>query len=79
MIKLRVKQLLAERGQTLYWLMKKTQIRYGTLQKMRDGKTTRIDLPALEALCRAFEVEPGEILVLQPKLKRASKAVKAPR
>jgi DNA-binding Xre family transcriptional regulator len=70
MIKLQVKPLLAERERSLYWLMKQTGIRYATLLKMRAGETTRIDLPALEALCRALEVEPGELLVLQPKLKK---------
>ena len=70
MIKLRVKQLLADRERSLYWLMKETGIRYATLLKMRDGTTARIDLPALEAICRALEVEPGQILVLQPKLKK---------
>jgi len=70
MIKLQVKPLLTKRGRSLYWLMKQTGIRYGTLLKMRDGETTRIDLPALEALCRALEVEPGELLIMQPKLKK---------
>ena len=70
MIKLRVKQLLAERERTLYWLMKQTGIRYATLLNLRDGKTRRIDLPALEAICRALDAEPGELFVIQPKLKK---------
>jgi putative transcriptional regulator len=70
MIKLRVKDLLKERDRTLYWLRNQTGIRYATLLNMRNGKTSRMDLSAMEALCRALECEPGELLVLQPKLKR---------
>lgn len=70
MIKLRVKELLRERDRSLYWLRNQTGIRYATLLNMRRGKTARVDLSALEALCRALECEPGELLVLQPKLKR---------
>jgi len=70
MIKLRVKELLRERDRSLYWLRNQTGIRYATLLNMKQGKTARIDLAALEALCRALEVEPGELLLLRPKLKK---------
>jgi putative transcriptional regulator len=70
MIKLRLKELLKEQDRTLYWLRNQTGIRYATLLNMREGKTVRVELPALEALCRALEVEPGDLLLLKPKLKR---------
>lgn len=70
MIKLRLKDLLKERDRTLYWLRNQTGIRYATLLNMRQGKTARMDLSALEALCRALECDPGDLLELKPKLKR---------
>lgn len=77
MVKLRLKELLKEHGRTLYWLRNQTGIRYATLLNMREGRTARIDLSALEALCRALECEPGELLELKPKLKRKSGLTKA--
>lgn len=70
MIKLRVKELLKERGRTLYWLRNQTGIRYATLLNMRQGKTARVNLSALEALCRTLVCEPSDLLELKPKLKR---------
>ena len=70
MLKIRINELLKEREKTLYWLGKQTGIRYATLLKMRQGKTTRIDLSALEAICRTLQCEPGDLLELKPKLKR---------
>jgi len=68
-IRIGLRKLLGERS--LYWLSVETGIRWGTLARMAKGKTHRLDLEALEAICRVLECEPGELLVLQPKLKKS--------
>jgi DNA-binding Xre family transcriptional regulator len=77
-IRLRVSEMLEKRGQTLYWLWKETGVRYATLLKMQRGETTRLELPALEKLCRAFECKPGDLIVIDKatKQKRAKTARK---
>lgn len=70
MIKLRVKELLKERDRTLYWLWKQTGIRYATLLNMKQGKTVRIDLSAVESLCRALECFPSDLLTIESRKAR---------
>jgi len=70
MIKLRVKELLKERDRTLYWLWKQTGIRYATLLNMKQGKTMRIDLSAIESLCKALECAPSDLLTIESRKAR---------
>ncbi|MGI8838906.1 MAG: helix-turn-helix domain-containing protein, partial [Pyrinomonadaceae bacterium] len=71
MIKIRLNELLEERGQTLYGLAKQTRVRYATLWQMSRDEVSLLNLKTLEAVCAALNVKPGDLLVVQkPKRKR---------
>ena len=63
MIKLRLNELLDERGHTLYWLWKQTGVRYATIWQMGKGDTVRLTLDTLDRVCEALECQPGDLLV----------------
>ncbi len=61
MIRIEIEKLLA--GRTLYWLSQQTGIRWPTLAAMANGKARRLDLQALDALCKTLDCQPGDLLV----------------
>lgn len=63
MIKLRLNELLEERGQTPYWLWKQTGLRWATIWQMGKGGTMRVTLDTLDRVCAALECQPGDLLV----------------
>jgi putative transcriptional regulator len=63
MIKFRLREILEERGRTVYWLWKQTGIRYATVWQMANGEATRVNLDVLDRICEALECEPGDLLV----------------
>ena len=73
MIKLRLEELLKERGRSFYWLAKETGITHPTISKFRHQKALALRLDVLEKLCEALQCEPGDILVRAPARKSASK------
>ena len=75
MIKIELEKLLE--GRTLYWLSQQTGIRWATLAAMANGKAQRLNLADIEAICKALECEPGNLLVRVERSrtqKRASRA-----
>lgn len=71
MIKIRVDQLLAEHGRTFYWLAKETGISHTTLWRLKKGKALGINFETLEKMCEALNCQPGDVLALADKKKRA--------
>lgn len=63
MIKFQLNELLERRGQTLYWLWKRTGIRYATIWQMGKGEVSRLNLDALDRVCEVLECQPGDLLV----------------
>ena len=63
MIKFRLNELLEERGQTIYWLWKQTDIRYATIWQLGKGKVSRLNLDVLDRVCEVLECQPGDLLV----------------
>jgi len=63
MIKVKLNEMLAKRGHTLYWLWKETGIRYATIWQMAKGEVTRLNLETLDRVCEVLECEPGDLLV----------------
>ena len=63
MIKFRLSEMLEERGHTLYWLWKQTDIRYATVWQMCKGEVVRLNVEALDRICEALECQPGDLLV----------------
>jgi putative transcriptional regulator len=61
MINIELEKLLA--GRSLYWLSQETGIRWATLAAMANGKTQRLNVDDLDAICDALECQPGDLLV----------------
>lgn len=62
-IKSRLPELRLQRDRlTLQELSTQTNIAVSTLSKLDRSLTTRIDFDVLEALCRFFQVGPGDLL-----------------
>jgi putative transcriptional regulator len=74
MIEVRLKQVLEARGRTRYWLEKETGIHFNTLARIEQAThTNRIELRVLDALCRALQCQPGDLLVWVDDTKTESK------
>jgi putative transcriptional regulator len=64
MIEVRLKDLLAERGRTRYWLAKETGIQFKTLSRIgQAASNNRIELSTIDKICRALQCQPGDLLV----------------
>ena len=72
MIKLRLSEMLEERGKTVYWLWKRTGLRYATIWQMSKGESARLSMDTLDRVCDALECQPGDLLVKvrSPKARR---------
>ncbi|MFP5265131.1 MAG: helix-turn-helix domain-containing protein [Blastocatellia bacterium] len=62
MIKLRLNELLGERGQTLNWLSVQSGVRYATIWSMSKNQISEIRLEALDKICATLECQPGDLL-----------------
>ena len=64
MIRLRVAELLEARGETAYALAQGAKLTLPRAYRLArpDGRFQRIEAEALDALCRYFDVQPGELL-----------------
>lgn len=61
MVRLRVKELLEERGLTKYSLYKQLGMSYHNFNNMVENKTSSIRYERIEALCLFFNVTPNEL------------------
>jgi DNA-binding Xre family transcriptional regulator len=66
-IKVKVPELLKERGLNATDLMRKANIAYATAYRLSKGQGTAISFDVLEALCEFFGVSVEEILEYQQK------------
>ena len=67
MIKVKVPELLKERGLNATDLMRKANIAYATAYRLSKGQGTAISFDVLDALCGFFEVPVEEVLEYQQK------------
>ena len=63
MVKTRIEEALAERGRSLYWLAKESGVTYAALWNMKERRTDGITFSLLDAICKALDCQPGDILV----------------
>lgn len=61
MIKLRVKELLEERGLSKYSLYKQLGMSYQNYNNMINNKTSSIRYENIEAMCIFFNITPNEL------------------
>ena len=65
MIKLRVSEILKEKGKTNYWLYKQMGMSYQNFMKMINNKTKSIQYANIEALCVILECEPNDLVLFE--------------
>ena len=61
MIVNRIKELLAERDKTIYWLSQQTGIRYNTINSLVNNKTESVKFEIIDKVCDALECDVAEI------------------
>lgn len=62
MIKVAIDELLAQRHLTIKKLAEIAGLRYQTVFDFVKGNTQGVDWTTLDAVCRALDVQPGDIL-----------------
>jgi len=66
MIRLKVSEVLQERGHTKYWLYKQMGMSYQNFNRMINNETKSIKYANLEALCAIFACTPCELFDYNP-------------
>ena len=61
MIKLRVLEILQEKGKTKYWLCKRMEMHYVSFNKMVNNETASIRFDTLSRLSNILEVPVGDL------------------
>jgi putative transcriptional regulator len=62
MARLRIEELLAERGITAYRLSIDTGINHATIAKLRHGRAKEIRLDVIDKLCEVLQCDTGELI-----------------
>lgn len=65
MIKVRLAELLEEKGRSRYWLAKRTGLTPPTITKLFRGRTNGIDFPTLDKICEALECQTSDVIVFE--------------
>ncbi len=65
MLKMNVQNLLDEKGKTRYWLVKKMQTTYKTVNKLCDNTLTGLQLETIEKLCEILECTPNDLFIFE--------------
>ena len=63
MVKLRILDILKEKGKTKYWLCKRMEMHYVSFNKMVLNETASIRFDTLDRMSRILEVPVGELFV----------------
>ena len=63
-VDIRIDHLLETKGRTAYWLALETGITHSTIYKLRHGKVKALRLDVIEAICKALDCQPGDLLTL---------------
>lgn len=64
--KLRVPELLKERGWTASDLMRKSGLSWPTAQGLASGKSMNVKLETINTLCDTFGIDVDELIVIEP-------------
>ena len=70
--------MLAKRKMSVTELAEKVGITMANISVLKNGKAKAIRLSTLEAICKALECQPGDILEYSPDLTRVSSVPSAP-
>ena len=66
-MKLRILELLKERGKSKYWLYMRLGLSYQNFNKLVNNQTNGIKFKTLESLCEILECTPNDIFDLPNK------------
>ena len=66
MVKVRLAELLAARGWTVYRLSKETGIPHPTFMRLMRAGRQEISFHVLEAICTTFDCTPNDVLQIVP-------------
>jgi putative transcriptional regulator len=77
-IRVRLVELLEERGRTIYWLAKEVGADFTTLYRLRDGEAKGIRFELLARICGALGCELTDLLVLEDEGPRSRARSKRP-
>lgn len=58
---LKLKELLEQKGKSVYWLKHETNISHATIYKMVNNETKMISFDNLEKICNALNCTPNDI------------------
>ena len=61
MVRLKVLELLQQRGRTKYWLCKQLGMSYQNFNKMVNNETQSIKLDRIETLCMLLDCTPNDL------------------
>ena len=61
MIKLRIKEILAEKNKTKYWLYNQMNLSYQNFNRMINNETKAMKYENLELLCEILNCTPNDI------------------
>jgi len=67
MVTLKVKDVLAQKRVSNYWLYKQMGMSYQNFKRMLNNKTKSIKYANLDALCSILECSPGDLLEYNPR------------
>ena len=62
MIYLNIKEILKQKGNTKYWLVKNMEGGYQNISNMMNNETTGIKFETLEKLCKLLNCTPNDII-----------------
>ena len=70
-IRVRLRELLKQRGMAQTELQARTRLGYSTINALYHGKTERVEFATLDVLCHVLGCEVGDLLEHVPEKKRA--------
>jgi len=60
-IRLNVQKLLDAKNKTRYWLVKKLESNYETINRLCDNNAVALQLETIEKLCRVLDCTPNDL------------------
>ena len=70
LVRLRVLELLKEKGKSKYWLYIQLGMSYQNFNKMVNNQTKSVQYEIIDALCNIFECTPNDLFEIIPDEKK---------
>ena len=66
MVRLKIRELLDEKGKTKYWLHNQINMDYNNLSRLMNNETDTIRFENIEKLCNILDCTPNELMEIVP-------------